>query len=69
MLAQAVSDAAFEVINANHALDGQEKNWLEEVQNQRIEPKKRVIFDPNTGVVEEAMSKTYVEDIYVNPLD
>ena len=29
----------------------------------------RVIFDPNTGVVEEATPETYIEDVYVKPVD
>lgn len=30
--------------------------------------RKRVIFDPKSGVVEEATPETYVEDVYAKPL-
>jgi DNA-binding cell septation regulator SpoVG len=36
MIVQAISDAAFERIYANHALDGREKAWVEEVQNNKV---------------------------------
>lgn len=28
--------------------------------------KKKMIFDPRTGVVEEATPETYIEDVYVS---
>ena len=36
MIVQAISDSAFERIYANHVLDTQEKNWVEEVQNNKV---------------------------------
>ena len=31
--------------------------------------RKRKIFDPDSGVVDEATPETYVEDVYATPID